>query len=128
MRADTLKKSASAESKGRSAAAQKRAAQGTLDEAQAAVRDAQFDLGPYKHCRAVHRPHRQPSVSVGNLVAGSRAAPARSTLLATLVSTDQIYLNFDMSEADYMTFLSDARESERTAGRRAKIASPTRNL
>jgi membrane fusion protein, multidrug efflux system len=30
-----------------------------------------------------------------------------TTLLATLVSIDPIYLNFDMSEADYMTFLRE---------------------
>src|SRR6202034_1461296 len=44
-------------------------------------------------------------VSVGNLIAGSRAGTSPTTLLATIVSTDSIYLNFDMSEADYMTFL-----------------------
>ena len=31
-------------------------------------------------------------------------------MLATLVSTDSIYLNFDMSEADYMTFLRNRHE------------------
>src|SRR6202020_1599078 len=43
-------------------------------------------------------------VSTGNLVAGSRAGSSPTTLLATLVSVDPIYLDFDMSEADYMTF------------------------
>jgi RND family efflux transporter MFP subunit len=41
---------------------------------------------------------------VGNLISGSRAGSGPTTLLATLVSLNPIYLNFDMSEADYMTF------------------------
>ena len=69
------------------------------------VRDARFDLD---HCR-ITAPFTgrigTHLVSVGNLVAGSRAASSPTTLLTTLVSLDPIYLNFDMSEADYMTFL-----------------------
>jgi RND family efflux transporter MFP subunit len=44
-------------------------------------------------------------VSVGNLVAGSRGATSPTTLLTTLVSLDPIYLDFDMSEADYNAYL-----------------------
>src|SRR5262249_53327936 len=51
--------------------------------------------------------------SVGNLIAGSRTGTSPTTLLATIVSTDSIYLNFDMSEADYMTFL---RNRQKQAG------------
>src|SRR5262249_23455124 len=43
-------------------------------------------------------------VSVGNLIAGSRTATSPTTLLATIVSLDPIWLNFDMSEADYLAF------------------------
>src|SRR5260370_8275976 len=43
--------------------------------------------------------------SIGNLIWGSRASTSPTPLLATLVSIGPIYLNFDMSEADYMTFL-----------------------
>ena len=43
-------------------------------------------------------------VSVGNLIAGSRAATSPTTLLATLVSLDPIHLDFDMSESDYLAF------------------------
>ena len=46
-------------------------------------------------------------VSVGNLVAGSRGAVSPTTLLTTLVSLDPIYLDFDMSEADYNSYLGD---------------------
>jgi RND family efflux transporter MFP subunit len=49
-------------------------------------------------------------VSEGNLIAGSRAATSPTTLLGTIVSTGSIYLNFDMSEADYMTFLRNRRK------------------
>jgi RND family efflux transporter MFP subunit len=85
--------------------AEKQAAQAAVDGAKAMVRDARFDLD---HCR-ITAPFTGRAgihfVSVGNLVAGSRAGTSPTTLLATLVSLDPIYLDFDMSEADYMTFL-----------------------
>jgi RND family efflux transporter MFP subunit len=88
-------------------AADQLAAQATLDAANAAVRDAQFDLD---HCR-IMAPFTgrigTHLVSVGNLTAGSRAASSPTTLLATIVSLDPIYLNFDMSEADYLAFARD---------------------
>jgi multidrug efflux system membrane fusion protein len=43
------------------------------------------------------------------LIAGSRAATSPTTLLTTLVSLDPIYLDFDMSESDYLTFSRNAR-------------------
>jgi RND family efflux transporter MFP subunit len=82
-----------------------RVAKAAIDETEAMVRDARFDLD---HCR-ITAPFTgrigTHLVSVGNLVAGSRAASSPTTLLTILVSLDPIYLNFDMSEADYMTFL-----------------------
>ena len=82
----------------------RQAAQASIDAAKAQIRDAQFDLD---HCR-ITAPFTgrigSHLVSVGNLVAGSRAAASPTTLLATIVSTDPIYLNFDMSEADYLAF------------------------
>jgi RND family efflux transporter MFP subunit len=83
---------------------ERQAAQAAIDSAKAQIHDAQFDLD---HCR-VTAPFTgrigSHQVSVGNLVAGSRAATSPTTLLATLVSLDPIYMNFDMSEADYQTF------------------------
>jgi RND family efflux transporter MFP subunit len=82
----------------------KQAAKAAVDNAEAAVRDAQFDLdhtrlvAPFTGRIGTHL------VSVGNLVAGSRAATTPTTLLATLVSVDNVYLNFDMSESDYAAF------------------------
>jgi RND family efflux transporter MFP subunit len=89
------------------------AAQAAFDGAQALLRDAQFDVD---HCR-IAAPFTgrigNHLVSVGNLVAGSRTASSPTTLLATMVSLDPIYLDFDMSESDYMAFL---REREKQKG------------
>ena len=85
-------------------ASDQRAAQAAVDDASAQLRDAQFDLA---HCR-ITAPFDgrigNHLVSVGNLIAGSRTATSPTTLLATIVSVDPIYLDFDMSESDYLTF------------------------
>jgi RND family efflux transporter MFP subunit len=104
-RADTLKKNGfgTIENADQRSADQ-RAAQAAVQNAGAAIRDAQFDLdharitAPFTGRIGTHM------VSVGNLVAGSRAGTSPTTLLATIVSVDSIWLNFDMSEADYMAF------------------------
>jgi len=88
----------------REAEAAVREAEATGREAESLVRDARFDLD---HCRILAPFTGRIGthlVSVGNLVAGSRAG-ANTTLLATLITLNPIYLNFDMSEADYMTFV-----------------------
>jgi RND family efflux transporter MFP subunit len=73
-------------------------------EANAQIRDAQFDLD---HCQ-IFAPFSgrigNHNVSIGNLIAGSRAAASPTTLLATIVSQDPVYLDFDMSEADYQRY------------------------
>ncbi|RFU49173.1 efflux RND transporter periplasmic adaptor subunit [Paraburkholderia sp. DHOC27] len=84
--------------------AEQHAAQAAVDNANALVRDAKFDLGrctiraPFTGRMGTHL------VSIGNLVSGSRAGSSPTTLLATIVSLDPIYLDFDMSENDYATF------------------------
>jgi RND family efflux transporter MFP subunit len=94
-------------------ASDQNAAQAAVDNAKAQIRDAELDL---EYCR-VTAPFdgsigaRQ--VSIGSLVAGSRAAVSPTTLLTTLVSLDPIYVDFDMSESDYLTF---AREHEHNPG------------
>jgi len=84
-----------------------RAAQASIDDAKAQIRDARFDL---EHCR-ITAPFTgrvgTHLVSMGNLIAGSRYATSPTTLLATLVSLDPIYFDFDMSEADFLTFSRD---------------------
>ena len=84
--------------------ADRRAAQAAVDDAKAQIRDAEFDL---EHC-SITAPFTgrigTHLVSVGNLIAGSRAATTPTTLLATLVSLDPIYLDFDMSESDFLSY------------------------
>jgi len=103
-------------------AAEKRTAQAAVSEAEALVRDAQFDL---VHCR-ITAPFtgRMGShlASVGNLVSGSRAGNSPTTLLATLVSLNPIYLNFDMSEADYMAFLRERKQQKGSLADRVEVS------
>ena len=89
------------------------ASQAAVEDAKARVRDAELDLD-YSKVRAPFTGRigaRQ--VSIGSLVAGSRAATSPTTLLATLVSLDPLYLDFDMSESDFLTF---SRERTRVGG------------
>jgi membrane fusion protein, multidrug efflux system len=84
--------------------ADRQTAQAAVDDAKAQIRDAEFDL---EHCRIVAPFTGRIGthlVSVGNLIAGSRAATSPTTLLGTIVSLDPVYFNFDMSEADYLQF------------------------
>jgi membrane fusion protein, multidrug efflux system len=99
-----------------------RAAQAAFDQAEALVRDARFDLD---HCR-ITAPFTgrigSHLISVGNLISGSRAATSPTTLLATLVSIDPIYLNFDMSEADYMTFLRARQKQSAPLAEKVRVS------
>lgn len=103
-------------------AAEKRAAQAAVDEAKALVRDARFDLdrcritAPFTGRIGTHL------VSVGNLIAGSRAATSPTTLLTTLVSVDPIYLNFDMSESDYLAYTRGQASAKASIGGQVQIS------
>ena len=81
-----------------------RAALASVEEAKARVRDARFDLD---HCR-IPAPFTgrigKHLVSMGNLIGGSRTANGPTTLLATVVSIDPIYFDFDMSESDFLLY------------------------
>jgi RND family efflux transporter MFP subunit len=91
-----------------------REAEAAGHEAEALVRDAQYDLdhthvyAPFTGRIGTHL------VSVGNLVLGNRGGGNTTTLLATMVSLDPIYFNFDMSEADYLSFERE-RATRKTA-------------
>jgi membrane fusion protein, multidrug efflux system len=97
-------------------------AQAAFDDAQAQIRDARFDLdhclitAPFTGRIGTHL------VSVGNLVAGSRAAGSPTTLLATVVSLDPIYLDFDMSESDYLAFSRERAKQKRVLADKIEIA------
>ncbi len=85
-------------------AAEQRSQQAAIDTAKAAIRDAQLDLefarvtAPFNGRIGAHL------VSAGSLVSGSRGGTTPTTLLATVVSLDPIYLDFDMSESDYLAY------------------------
>jgi membrane fusion protein, multidrug efflux system len=85
-------------------AAEQRSAQAAIEAAKAAIHDAQLDLefariaAPFNGRIGAHL------VSVGSLASGSRGGTSPTTLLATIVSLDPIYLDFDMSEADYLAY------------------------
>jgi len=97
-------------------------AQASIDEAKAQIRDAQFDLD---HCR-ITAPFTgrigSHLVSVGNLIAGSRYATSPTTLLATLVSLDPIYFDFDMSESDFLMFSRDHARQEGILADKVELA------
>jgi len=103
-------------------AAEQQTAQAAIDDAQAFIRDAQFDLD---HCR-ITAPFTgrigTHLVSVGNLVSGSRAGNGPTTLLTTLVSLNPIYLDFDMSESDYMAFLRERQKQKRSLADRVEAS------
>jgi len=101
---------------------EQRSAQAALDEAEAQVRDAKFDLdrtrvyAPFSGRVGTHL------VSVGNLISGSRGGGSSTTLLATIVSIDPIYLNFDMSEGDYLNFQRDRALHKSALANKVEIA------
>jgi RND family efflux transporter MFP subunit len=85
-------------------AAEQRIQQAAIETAKAAIRDAQLDLefahviAPFTGRIGAHL------ASVGSLVSGSRGGTTPTTLLTTIVSLDPIYLDFDMSESDYLAY------------------------
>lgn len=79
-----------------------RAASGALDAARAAVASAELDL-EFSHITAPMAGHvSRHLVSIGNLVFGGTGG--NTTLLTTIVATDPIYCNFDISEADLLAY------------------------
>jgi membrane fusion protein, multidrug efflux system len=102
--------------------ADQRSAQAAVDDAKAQIRDAEFDL---EHCR-ITAPFTgrigTHLVSVGNLIAGSRAATTPTTLLATMVSLDPIWLDFDMSESDFLQYSRDRVRAKDGVADKVEIA------
>lgn len=94
-------------------ASDKQSAQAAIDDALARIRDAELDLEYTRVTAPFSGRIGARQVSIGGLIAGSRAATSPTTLLATLVSLDEIHLDFDMSEQDYLTF---QRERQKQTG------------
>ena len=85
-------------------AADERGAQAAIQTAKSAIMDARLDLEFAKITAPFTGRMGARLVSQGSLVSGSRGGTGQSTLLATIVSLDPIYLGFDMSEADYAAY------------------------
>jgi multidrug efflux system membrane fusion protein len=84
--------------------ADQKSAVAAIETAKAAIRDAQLDLEFSQVTAPLSGRIGAHLVSIGNLVSGSREGSGATTLLATIVSLDPIYLDFDMSEADYRAY------------------------
>jgi RND family efflux transporter MFP subunit len=82
-------------------AADLRTNQAAIETAKAAIRDASLDLEFSRVTAPFTGRIGRHLESVGNLVSGGRGGSGPTTLLATIVSLDPIYLDFDMSESDY---------------------------
>jgi RND family efflux transporter MFP subunit len=83
-------------------AAQLNIAKATLDAARAAVDQAQLNLDYTRVTAPVSGRVGRHEVSVGNLVMGGTSGS--TTLLTTIVSLDPIWLTFNVSEGDGMTY------------------------
>jgi RND family efflux transporter MFP subunit len=80
----------------------KKAAEAAVETGKAATRQAQLDLEFSRVTAPMTGRISQHQVSIGNIISGGSAAP--STLLTTIVSLDPIYLNFDMSEDQFLAY------------------------
>ena len=85
-------------------AADVRSDQAAIDAAKAAISDASLDLEFSRVTAPFTGRIGRHLELVGNLVSGSRGGAGPTTLLATIVSLDPIYLDFDMSESDYLAW------------------------
>jgi multidrug efflux system membrane fusion protein len=97
-------------------------AQAAIDDAKAQIHDAELDLEYTRLTAPFTGRIGARLVSIGSLVAGSRAGTSPTTLLATLVSIDPIYLIFDMSEADYMTFLRQRQQQKGSLADKVEVS------
>ncbi len=79
-----------------------KSAAAAVETGRAAVRQAQLDIEFSHITAAVTGRISQHQVSIGNLVSGG--STGTPTLLTTIVSLDPIYLNFDMSEAQFLSY------------------------
>ena len=88
-----------------------------VDIAKAAVAAAELDLSFTRVTAPIGGRVDRVLVSEGNLVSGGNAGAA--TLLTTIVSTDPLYVYFDIDEATYLEFVERARaiESGKASGK-----------
>lgn len=100
---------------------QQKAAEAALDVARANQRNAELNLD-YTHVTApVSGRMGAHQVSIGNLVEAGGSGSS-GTLLSTLVSLDPIYFNFDVSEADFLTFQRAVAAGQVASARDGKLS------
>lgn len=91
------------------AQAARRQRQAQVEIAKAAVAAAELDLSFTRVTAPIAGRVDRVLVTEGNLVTGGNAGAA--TLLTTIVSTDPLYVYFDIDEATYLGFVAQARTS-----------------
>lgn len=96
--------------------------QAAIDDAKSRIQDAQLDLEYSRVTAPFTGRIGARQVSLGSLIAGSRAGVGPTTLLATLVSLDPVYLDFDMSESDYLIFARERAQAPKELGDKVAIA------
>lgn len=101
------------------AVSRKRERQAQVLEAKAAVAAARLDLSYSRVTAPIAGRVDRVLVTEGNLVTGASGATA--ALLTTIVSIDPVHVHFDIDEATYLSFLSQARPE---AGGRRSAAFP----
>ncbi|PSS64483.1 efflux transporter periplasmic adaptor subunit [Ensifer sp. NM-2] len=92
------------------AQATRRQRQAQVEIAKAAVAAADLDLSFTRVTAPIGGRVDRVLVTEGNLVAGGNAGAA--TLLTTIVSTDPVYVYFDIDEATFLDFVARARPDE----------------
>jgi len=99
--------------------AQVKSATASLEDAQAAVNQAQLNLDYTRVLAPVSGRVGRHEVSVGNLVMGG--TEGSTTLLTTIVSLDPIWLMFNVSEGDGMTFKRLIQKGELQSARNSRV-------
>lgn len=99
----------------------RRETQTSVAAAQAAVRQAQLELGFTQIRAPVTGRIGAREITVGNLVSGGGPT---STLLTTIFSVDPIYFTFTANEAAYLNYYRQNREGSRPSSR--DVANPVR--
>jgi RND family efflux transporter MFP subunit len=97
-------------------------AQSTRDSAIAAVNQAKLNLDYTRVIAPVSGRMGRHEVSVGNLVVGGTGGASGTTLLTTIVSLDPIWLTFNVSEGDGMTYKRLVQKGEIKSARENTVA------
>jgi RND family efflux transporter MFP subunit len=93
----------------------------TRDAAIAAVNQAQLNLDYTRVVAPVSGRVGRHEVSVGNLIVGGTSGTGNTTLLTTIVSLDPIWLVFNVSEGDGMTYKRLVQKGEIKSARENTI-------